>query len=193
MEQEPFLIVRSAAYGFASGDFRLLEHQHEWRQFLYATSGAMTVYAGRMSWMIPAGNAVIIPAGCRHSMRMWGEVAMRTLYFPPDVDTAAMQDPECRVIPVTPLLRELVLRVIEVGALDCRVPAHERLAGVVLDELARAEPAPLSLPMPVEARAAAVAQDVLSMPAEEAALDELDGVTGRVAVRLSGCSGRRPG
>ena len=50
LEQEPFLIVRSAALGFASGDFMLLEHDHPWWQLLYTTSGAMTLYAGNASW-----------------------------------------------------------------------------------------------------------------------------------------------
>src|SRR4051812_27738088 len=113
MEQEPFLIVRSAALGFVGRDYLLLEHEHPWVQLLYTITGAMTVYAGRTSWMIPAGMALLIPAGCTHSMRMWGEVAMRTLYIPPE----AMNAEECRVISVSPLLRELVLRVVEMAAL----------------------------------------------------------------------------
>src|SRR5215472_2803370 len=102
-DQEPFLVIRSAALGFASGDFTLLEHEHPWRQLLYAISGAMTVHAGRGSWMIPTGKAVLIPHGCRHSIRMWGEVAMRTLYFPGDLDAEVFAVRECRVLSVTPL------------------------------------------------------------------------------------------
>jgi AraC-like DNA-binding protein len=165
----------------------LLEHDHPWRQLLYAISGAMTVYAGRASWMIPTGKAVIIPQGCRHSIRMWGEVAMRTLYFPPDLDAPALQVEECRVISVTPLLRELILRVVEMGALDRRLPEQERLAGVVLDEMARAEVTPLVLPVPGDERAAAVAQAVLAAPSADLPLDGLarrHGVGRRTLERL---------
>ena len=174
LEEEPFLIVRSAALGFpAGGDCRLLEHEHPCWQLLYAISGAMTVYAGSRSWMIPAGKAVIIPARCRHGMRMWGEVAMRTLYFPRDLDAEALRGNECRVVSVTPLLRELVLRVIEMVALDRRIEAEARLAAVVLDEMAHAEVTPLELPVPSDTRAAAVAQDVMAEPSAEPVLDVL--------------------
>lgn len=172
VEQEPFLVVRSLATQYASG-YRMLEHTHPWRQLLYATSGAMTVYAGRRSWIIPPGKAVFIPADCRHSMRMWGEVAMRSLYFPAASDAPALTSPECFVLSVTPLLRELILRVIDCAALDSRVPEQTRLAAVLLDEMGCAPVTPLVLPLPVDSRAAATAQDVLGRPAADDSLDQL--------------------
>jgi AraC-like DNA-binding protein len=171
VEQEPFLTVRSLATQYTSG-YRMPEHHHPWRQLLYAVSGAMTVYAGRWSWIIPPGKAVYIPAGCRHSMRMWGDVAMRSLYFPVR-DNVPLAWPECFVLSVTPLLRELILRVVEWAALDSRVPEHMRLAALLFDEIAGAPVTPLLLPLPLDARAAAVARDVLASPAKEASLDQL--------------------
>jgi hypothetical protein len=130
LEQEPFLLVRSAALGYATGSHEFW-HYHPWPQLLYGTAGAMTLYAGRGSWIIPGGKAIVIPRNCRHTIAMWGEVAMRTLYFSPSLDAPALVSEECRVIEVTSLLRELILRVIELAALDSRVPAQERLAHVV--------------------------------------------------------------
>jgi AraC-like DNA-binding protein len=172
VEQEPFLIVRSLATQYSSG-YQMEEHEHPWRQLLYAISGSMTVYAGRWSWIIPPGKAVFIPAGCRHSMRMWGQVAMRSLYFPAEQEDAILASPECFVLGVTPLLRELILRVVEWAALDSRVPEHARLAGLLLDEIAGAPVTPLLLPLPIDARAAAVAQSVLARPAQDDPLDDL--------------------
>jgi len=169
VEQEDYLLIRSAALGFCGGEFRLLEHEHDWPQLLYAITGAMTVCAGNTSWLIPAGKAVLIPQNCRHSIRMWGNVSMRTLYLRPVSDA----DPVCRVLNVAPLLRELILRVIEMAALDSRVPEQARLAAVVLDEIARAEVSPLLLPLPADARGAAVAQEILAAPGEMEALDAL--------------------
>jgi AraC-like DNA-binding protein len=168
VDQEEYLVIRSAALGFAAGEFLLLEHDHDWPQLLYAITGAMTVCAENTSWLIPAGKAVLIPAGCRHSIRIWGEVSMRTLYLRPDGSAS-----NCRVLHVSPLLRELILRVIEMAALDSRVPEQARLAAVVLDEIACAEVSPLLLPLPADARGAAVAQEVLGAPGEMAALDAL--------------------
>src|SRR5207247_2685100 len=142
-------------------------------QLLYATAGAMTVQAARYSWMIPPGKAVFIPAGCPHGMRMWGSVAMRSLYFPTSLDAPALRHQECRVLSVTPLLRELILRVVDLAALDSRVPDHSRLLGVLLDEMNLAAVTPLALPLPADLRAAAVAQSVLADPAGNDTLNSL--------------------
>jgi mannose-6-phosphate isomerase-like protein (cupin superfamily) len=119
-EHEPFLTARSLAAGYPSG-YTIAPHRHAWHQLLFASAGAMTVFGGRRSWMVTPGRAVLIPAGIEHSIRMWGEVAMRSLYFPTSSPAAAFELEECRAIPVSPLLRELILRVVELAALDARV------------------------------------------------------------------------
>src|SRR5258706_9650573 len=98
-EQEPFLVARSQDTSYSNG-YMIPPHKHGWHQLLYASSGAMTVFAGRMSWMIPPGRAVFIPAGESHSIRMWGLVAMRSLYFPADFSAPALAIDESRVISV---------------------------------------------------------------------------------------------
>jgi len=172
VEQEPFLAVRSFAAGFSSGHV-IEPHRHDWHQLLYACAGAMAVHAGRWSWMIPPGKAVFIPAGCSHSIRMWGNVAMRSLAFPATLDVAAPASGECRVLSVTPLLRELILRIIAMSALDSRIPAHHRLLSVLLDEMNAAAVAPLVLPLPLDVRALAVAEHVLASPSDSETLDAL--------------------
>src|ERR1700683_1087966 len=161
VEQETFLAVRSLATGYSSGHI-IEPHQHDWHQLLYACAGAMTVHAGRSSWMIPPGKAVFIPAGRSHSIRMWGDVAMRSLAFPAAVAAYALPAEECYVLSVTPLLRELILRIVSMPALDSRVPTHQRLLGVLLDEMSVAPVAPLVLPLPLDSRALAVARHVLA-------------------------------
>ncbi|MBV9398211.1 MAG: AraC family ligand binding domain-containing protein [Bryobacterales bacterium] len=126
-EQEPFLAVRSLATNYASGYGTEL-HQHPWHQFLYAVSGAMTVTTKQSSWIIPTGRAIFIPAGCSHAIRMWGMVKMRTLYFSPALSgfeagqsragPDCHREPDCCVVDVAPLLRELILRAIERSGLD---------------------------------------------------------------------------
>jgi AraC-like DNA-binding protein len=185
-DDEPFLSVRSLATSYCSG-FVIDSHAHRWHQLLYASSGAMTVVAGQASWMIPPGKAVFIPAQCRHSMRMWGTVAMRSLYFPPTLDATAFRSAECRVISVTPLLRELILRVVELSELDSRVPGSNHLMNTLLDELDIAPANPLLLPLPADARALAVAQHVLANPARSETLDALSrqhGASRRTMERL---------
>jgi AraC-like DNA-binding protein len=172
VDDEPFLMARSLATSYGSGhvlDF----HAHRWHQLLYACSGAMTVLAAQSCWMIPPGKAVFIPALCLHSIRMWGTVAMRSLYFPPALEAPAFRSSECRVISVTPLLRELILRVVELSALDSRVSNSNHLMDALVDELDAAPVKPLLLPLPSDARALSLARHVLADPASSETLDAL--------------------
>jgi AraC-like DNA-binding protein len=171
-EQEPFLVARSNDTSYSNG-YVIPPHKHDWHQLLYASSGAMTVFAGQMSWMIPPGRAVFIPAGQTHSIRMWGLVAMRSLYFPADFAAPALAIVECRVMSVTPLLRELILRVVELSALDSRVDAELHLMKVVMSEIQGASIEPLSLPLPADSRALAAANCVLNDPASATTLNAL--------------------
>jgi AraC-like DNA-binding protein/mannose-6-phosphate isomerase-like protein (cupin superfamily) len=168
-EQEPFLAVRSLASNYASG-YRIEPHQHPWHQLLFAISGAMTVLTARSSWMIPTGRAVFIPAGGVHEIRMWGLVEMRTVYFAPPLTSfeGCAGTNECRVIEVTPLLRELILRAVERMGLDSRIAHDARMIGLTEDEVKRAIEAAgdpsLTLPMPLDERALALAHRVLEHP-----------------------------
>src|SRR5215510_12473412 len=144
-EQEPFLVAPALGTTYSTGSV-LHPHTHASHQLLFASSGAMTVTGDRTSWMIPPGRAVLIPAGTLHSIRMWGEVAMRSLYFPVGTPGTALGERTCRVISVSPLLRELILRVADLAALDSRVTSDAHVMSVLIDELETADIEPLLLP-----------------------------------------------
>src|SRR4051812_24360159 len=164
-EQEPFLVARALSTTYSSG-YLMPPHQHASHQLLFASSGAMTVSGDRTSWMIPPGRAVLIPAGVTHAIRMWGDVAMRSLYFPVGTKAPPLGATTCRVISVNPLLRELIVRVAELAALDSRVDTEARLMSVLMDELQAAPLQPLLLPLPCDARACRAAHHVLQHPAD---------------------------
>lgn len=158
-------MARALSTTYSNGSV-LHPHRHASHQLLFASSGAMTVTSDRVSWMIPPGRAVLIPAGSLHAIRMWGDVAMRSLYFPLSTLAPAFEMESCRVISLSPLLRELILRVAELGALDSREPAEARVMAVLMDELAAARIEPLLLPLPVDERALTAARHVLTNPAD---------------------------
>jgi AraC-like DNA-binding protein len=185
-DQEPFLTARSLGTTYGGGTV-LDPHQHAWHQLLYACTGAMTVFVPESSWMIPPGKAVLIPAHCRHSIRMWGDVAMRSIYVPETVRAPALAATQCRVISVTPLLHEIILRVVELAGLDSRSPADAHLMAVLLDEIDSPPVEPLALPMPRDPRAVRVADHVLADPAGDhsvQALARLHGAGQRTLERL---------
>ena len=171
-DQEPFLVARALRVTYHSG-YVLHPHTHTAHQLLFASSGAMTVTGDRTSWMIPPGRAVLIPARIPHAIRMWGEVAMRSLYFPVNAPAPVFDANTCRVISVSPLLRELILRVAELAAIDSRVAVEARVMSVLMDELESARIEQLLLPLPSDARALRAAESVLKNPAESATADAL--------------------
>jgi AraC-like DNA-binding protein/mannose-6-phosphate isomerase-like protein (cupin superfamily) len=180
-EQEPFLVARTLSTTYSSG-YVVHPHAHAAHQLLFASTGAMTVTGGRTTWMIPPGRAVLIPAGVQHRIRMWGEVAFRSLYFPTTAPAPVFAMDTCRVISVSPLLRELILRIARLAALDSRVPSESRLMSVLMDELQAAQVEPMLLPLPADARALKAAEWVLKNPA--------DGVTAIALSRACGLSVR---
>ena len=156
---EPFYLIRTLAAEFGPGlaaEPVLRAHAHRWGQLIYCASGVMTVWTEGGSWVVPPHWAVWVPAGAPHALRFSGRCSLRTLYVRPDAPGA--QPPACTVVAVSPLMRELVLRAVELGMLDERDAAQSALAQVILHEFERCEVSPFDLPAPVSDAAAKAAQ-----------------------------------
>ena len=138
--------MRSLAGQFAAGQ-GTDRHAHPWGQLIYCAAGVMTVWTEAGSWVAPPHWAIWVPPGAAHQIRFAGPCSLRTLYLRPEPDAGLPAD--CAVITVSPLLRELILRVIEAGMLDAREPADRAMALLVADEMARRDTAAFDLPMPV--------------------------------------------
>ena len=164
-DDEPFFLVRSASGRFADGA-ALAAHSHPWGQLIYASAGVMTVWTEQGTWVAPPHWAVWAPAGVAHAMRFTGDSALRTLYLRHEAFDALPAT--CAVIAVSPLLRELIVRAVEIGMLDRRDPAHAAMAVLIADAV-RAEPTPsLDLPMPQRAALRKVADHIAQAPADRA-------------------------
>ena len=129
---------------------------------MFAASGVMTVETPAGCWIVPPNRGVWVPARTTHAIRMSGAVAMRTLYVPPALATALPR--ACRVLDVTPLVRELVLAAVARGGLDLHVPEAARLFRVLLDELRTLPTRAFHLPFPRDPRARRVAEAIEGRP-----------------------------
>ncbi len=87
---------------------------------------------------------------------------MRTLYIAPE--RAATLSLEPAALEVAPLLRELILHILDVGMLAPARPEHDRLAGLLIDLVRTARPLDLSLPLPRDSRAARLAAHLQAHP-----------------------------
>ena len=159
---EPHFLVRTLAAEF--GDERALApHAHPWGQLIYSLSGVMSVWTEQGSWVAPPHWAVWAPAGVAHAMRFTGAASLRTLYMRPGLDGLA---PNCTVIAVSALLRELILRAVEIGFLDARERTHTAMTDLIVQELrAHATPA-IDLPMPRSALLRRIAEHVAQAPGD---------------------------
>jgi len=144
-------------------------HRHARAQLLYAAAGTMTVTAESGSWVIPADRALWIPPGVGHAIRVGAKLAMRTLYVAPGA--AAGLPRQCRVLQVTPLLRELVLAATALGARESGSRAR-RIRALILDELRQIPAMPLYLPTARSARLQKVTTALAADPADRRTLGQ---------------------
>lgn len=125
-------------------------HAHTKAQLIYAVSGVMHVETAGAGYVIPPSSALLMPADLVHSIYMDGPVAMRVLFLRPSAASGICDD--CRVISVTPLLRELVLAACS-EPLDWDVDGRgHHVVSLALDEIGRSTVLPLDLPLPKDAR-----------------------------------------
>ena len=159
---ERHFLVRTLATEFRDGR-ALAPHAHPWGQLIYAASGVLSVWTAQGSWVAPPHWAVWAPAGVAHAMRFTGAASLRTLYLRPGL---AGQPEQSAVITISPLLRELIGRAVEIGMLDRREPIHVAIADLILHEL-RAQSTPsLDLPQPRSALFRRIAEHIVAAPSE---------------------------
>lgn len=174
--------VAAMAKDFAAGH-HIAPHHHERAQLIFAAHGAMLVSTPGGSWAVPPQRAVWMPAGIVHEIRMAGDVAMRTLYV--RGDAAARLASTVRVLAVSPLLRELILRACALPvSYDEDGPAG-RLMALILDEIAALPAVALDLPMPSDARLGRICRALSAEPGATRSLPDWGRAVGASARTLA--------
>jgi AraC-like DNA-binding protein len=160
-------------------------HSHGRDQVIFALQGTMTVQAGGGLWILPPSHALWVPAGVVHQIRMSGPVEMRTLYIQPE--HARHIKRKCHVLFVSPMLRELIVRAVELPPLYDERGMEGRLMRLILDEIALLPAQPLGLRMPGDPRLLRLCELVLrdlSTPDSIAQLGAAVGLSERSVNRL---------
>jgi AraC-like DNA-binding protein len=107
---------------------------------------------------------------------MSGAVSLRTLYLVPRLGRVLPGKP--RVIGISPLLRELILRMVELDRLNLRNPDHAHLVSVLVDQLQAMQSDAVYLPMPHDSRAKRIAAMLQKVPSDVRSLVELSKLAG---------------
>lgn len=164
---EPFFLVRTAAADLRRGAV-IRPHRHPWHQLLYVSTGLAVVTTSTGTWMAPPAWSVWVPSQHEHSIRFGAGSTLRTIYLRPGWMSAIPED--CRTCAVSPLLRELLVRTVDLGVLDERDEIEAALARLIGAELAAAPMSPqqpFSLPQP-RSRALICAVQPLELGAAQA-------------------------
>lgn len=167
--------MRSLALRLTAGA-RISDHDHPWHQVIFAVRGVMAVEATAKRWVVPPQRALWVPTGVAHGIEMIGETWMRTVYIRPGFGPA--MDERIRVLEVGPLLRELLLEVVRIGMLGEGRSDERNLAAVLVAQITAASAFGIELPLPLDSRARAVADEVCRRPGASVPLASLASAAG---------------
>lgn len=167
------------------GPHRVARHRHPRAQLLLTVRGVLRVVSASGTWVVPTSQAVWVPPDVEHEVIAADSVSIRSLFVDPSAASDLPDD--CCVVDVTPLLRELILKAVEVGN-DYVVHGRERrLMEVLLDQLHELPLAPLHLPMARDKRLLSIMEALLADPADDRGLEawaERVGASARTLARL---------
>jgi len=158
-------------------------HRHPWAQVALSGNGVIRMTAGHGTYLVPPSRALWIPPDVEHAVTVVEDAEIRTLYLHPSAHflpqpgdagpspTPFERWPACRVLEVSPLLRELVQHLDGEPGTGAASARELRLADLVLDELQRAAPVRLGLALPADKRLRTLCEAVLDDPLRHATLD----------------------
>jgi AraC-like DNA-binding protein len=154
---------------FADYEAEGTQHQHRQGQLVLALHGAVTCRAESGVWIVPPDCGVWIPGGVPHSNQVTSNARLTYLFVEPG---AAMLPAECCTLSVSPMLRETILRVVELSESGARDAHVDRLVRVMLDELALMPRERLELPVSDHPKIALIAAALLADPSDRRTLGQ---------------------
>ncbi|MFS3137656.1 AraC family transcriptional regulator [Gluconacetobacter sacchari] len=145
-------------------------HAHPQAQLIYAIGGVVSVTAPAGTWVVPPSRAVWVPAGIEHETKSYATVQFRALLIDP-AEAKGLPD-ACAVVEVTPLLRELILRLAALAETPRDVEFSCAVTRLLLLELAFLPVEPLNLPTPQHMQLAHFCDWIQSDPVRAVSLEE---------------------
>ena len=145
-------------------------HSHSWAQLSYAIDGVLEVRTMSGRFIAPPLRAIWIPANTQHSVHCCDHTQLRSLYIGSHV--ARLDWPECRVLAVSALMRELIREFSEMPVEYDQHGHQGRLVDVLLDQIALAPEAGLSLPWPSDSRLHSICGEIQQHPDSQTTLAE---------------------
>jgi AraC-like DNA-binding protein len=150
----------------ASGGLESEPHAHRESQLIYLVRGELICEASNALWIVAPQSALWIPSSVTHRIRARAPLEGYGVFLEPDAAPNLPRD--CCAVSVTPLLRELLVRLSTRPALYDLEGPDARLVSVLLDELASVAIEKHRLPMPSDARLCRLVDAMTANPANGA-------------------------
>jgi AraC-like DNA-binding protein len=162
LEAQPEPIV---AFGREYPTGHLVErHHHARAQLIYACKGIMRVDTPNGIWVVPPMRAIWVPPGVDHEIRASSTVHLRTLFLRPGLRDSLPR--ESCVIEVSPLLRELILRMVDMDRTKRYPDSLVHLTELILGEIREVRILPMHIPLPSDPRLLRICRGILQNPAD---------------------------
>lgn len=161
-------------------------HRHDRGQIVHAVAGVMEMSALDCLWLIPPQRALWVPPGLEHGLRARGRVELRTVFVHPGA-IPATYPAWPRVVGVSPLLRELLLRAVSVPEDYDEDGRDGLIMALILRELDWKAEAPWCLPVGRDPRLVRVCAAILACPEDGRTLEawgKAAGASARTLARL---------
>jgi AraC-like DNA-binding protein len=164
-----------------------------WQRLVATRSGACLARAAGLLATVGPGYGLFVDEQVRVELLATDRVELRMLYVRTRSERGTV--PAARAVAVSALLRELIERTVELGALDPGDARERHIIHVVLDELDALPDAPFALAFPSDPRALRAAESLLAAEDDVPALSHIATTAGasartldRVFVAQTGCS-----
>ncbi|MBB4004173.1 AraC family transcriptional regulator [Aurantimonas endophytica] len=154
---------------FADYENEVPQHRHRPGQLILALHGAVICTAANGLWIIPPGFAVWIPGGVPHSNQVTPNARLSYLFVEPG---AVAMPQSCCALSVSPMLREMILRLADVPDRYASDDHIGRLVRVLLDELALMPSGGLELPVSDHPKIAVIGAALAADPSDRRTLRE---------------------
>jgi AraC-like DNA-binding protein len=145
------------------------QHKHRQGQLVLALHGAVTCMTADSHWIVPPDCGVWIPGGVQHSNQVTANARLAYLFVEPD---AVSLPQECCTLSISPMLREMILRLAG-GPESYSADDHlGRLVRVLLDELSLMPRESLKLPVSTHHKIVAITEALTADPHDRRTLGE---------------------
>lgn len=170
-------------------------HYHQCGQVVYASSGTLNVVTDHGLWMVPPQRAVWIPPEQVHLVQAKTNALFRSIYINDELSTDLYT--ECKVIKVSPLLRECILELVRISPIVSGLPKARSLCELLCHEMSAASVAAngFHLPIPNDHRVEPIKNAVLAEPTDARNREDWANIVGasgrtidRIFIRETGVS-----